>query len=97
MDTAKPAAPVTVPFHSKDTGENEKNSRNRKKRRKTRGKTERGQQKKNGKKQTLLTLNLCEFTYLPKGQCPCVREGSLGGKIAQLPVCLTDMLGNSAD
>ena len=23
MDTAKPAAPVTVPFHSKDTGENE--------------------------------------------------------------------------
>ena len=24
MDTAKPAAPVTVPFHSKDTGENEK-------------------------------------------------------------------------
>ena len=47
MDTAKPAAPVTVPFHSKDTGENEKknkkNSRNRKKRRKTRDKTERGQ------------------------------------------------------
>ena len=55
MDTAKPAAPVTVPFHSKDTGENEKNSRNRKKRRKTRGKTERGQQKKKRKKNSIDT------------------------------------------
>ena len=57
MDTAKPAAPVTVPFHSKDTGENEKkkkNSRNRKKRRKTRDKTESGQQQQKRKKKNQL-------------------------------------------
>ena len=93
MDTAKPAAPVTVPFHSKDTGENEKTHGTERRE----GRPGVRQREDNKKKPTLLTLNLCEFTYLPKGQCPCVREGSLGVEIAQLPVCLTDMLGNSAD